>query len=109
MVGKRVVAGVPRFGVSVQPMRYGGAKAPPGNAWRENGCNAENRIVPSKVNGVKQEGISGPRNNGKGDKWFQDGAARHGSKSNSRKAASAEIARIPFALANYIARAFKSE
>lgn len=55
--------------------------------------------------GVKQAGISGPR--GKGDKWFQDGAARHGSRSNSRKAASALIAKIPFPLAQHIARSFK--
>jgi hypothetical protein len=56
--------------------------------------------------GVKQAGISGPRNNGKGDKWFQDGAARHGSKSDSRKAVSAMIAKIPFPLAQHIARVF---
>jgi hypothetical protein len=58
--------------------------------------------------GVKQTGISGPRDNGKGDRWFQDGAARHGSKSDSRKAASAMIAKIPFPLAQHIARSFKS-
>jgi hypothetical protein len=57
--------------------------------------------------GVKQAGISGERNNGKGDKWFQDGAAKHGSKSDSRKAASALIAKIPFPLAQHIARCFK--
>jgi hypothetical protein len=56
--------------------------------------------------GVKQSGISGVRENGKGDRWFQDGAARHGSKSNSRKAASAMIAKIPFPLAQHIARCF---
>lgn len=211
MVGKRVVAGVPRFGVSVQPMRHGGAKAPPGNAssplWKdreisrpgahatpeeaaalaawveerdgtEHGSGSWFAIADSKNRGartegfttagmnwsnqelrgqdftriagkqaaqkiegysdprrnggkgahltsqrenelrgvtaaqryregVKQEGISGPRNNGKGDKWFQDGAAQHGSKSNSRKAASAEIAKIPFPLAQHIAKSFK--
>jgi len=37
--------------------------------------------------GTKQPGLSGLRNNGKGDGWFQDGAARHGSKSSARKAA----------------------
>jgi len=57
--------------------------------------------------GVKQAGISGPRENGKGDRWFQDGAARHGSRSNSRKAAAAMIAKIPFALSSHIARCFK--
>jgi hypothetical protein len=58
---------------------------------------------------VKQTGISGLRNNGKGDAWFQDGAARHGSNSNSRKAASAMIAKIPFPLAQWIAKAYKPE
>ena len=62
---------------------------------------------PAEHEGVKQAGISGLRENGKGDRWFQDGAVRHGSKSNSRKAASAMIAKIPFPLANYLARHFK--
>ncbi len=57
-------------------------------------------------NGIKQGGICGPRENGKGDAWFQDGAARHGSKSNARKAASAAIAKIPFALAQWIAKVY---
>jgi hypothetical protein len=57
--------------------------------------------------GIKQAGISGVSDNGKGDKWFQDGAARHGSRSNSRKAASAMIAKIPFQLALHIAQSFK--
>jgi len=57
-------------------------------------------------NGIKQHGISGPRDNGKGDAWFQDGAARHGSKSNARKAASAMIAKIPIGLSRHIARVY---
>ena len=57
--------------------------------------------------GRKQPGISGPRANGKGDAWFQDGAARHGSKSNARKQASAMIAKIPLPLSQYIAQVFK--
>jgi hypothetical protein len=62
---------------------------------------------PGKQGGVKQPGIGGLRKNGKGDARFQDGAARHGSRSDSRKAASAEIAKIPFPLAQHIARCFK--
>jgi len=50
--------------------------------------------------GVKQAGLSGPA-------WFDKGAASHSSKSLSRKAASAQIAKIPFALSSYIARAYK--
>ncbi len=57
--------------------------------------------------GTKQAGIGGLRANGKGDAWFQDGAARSGSRSSARKAASAHIAKIPLPLAQYIARVFK--
>jgi len=57
--------------------------------------------------GIKQPGISGMRENGKGDAWFQDGAARSGSKSKARKAASAAIAKIPFPVSSYIARIYK--
>lgn len=52
-----------------------------------------------KENGTKQEG-SGPE-------WFDQGIAKHPSRSDSRKAASAQIAKIPFPLASYIARSFK--
>lgn len=58
-------------------------------------------------NGTKQPGICGPRENGKGGAWFQDGAARHGSKSNARKAASAMIAKIPLPLSRYIASVYR--
>jgi hypothetical protein len=57
--------------------------------------------------GRKQPGIAGPRANGKGDRWFQDGASRHGSKSNGRKAASAMIAKIPLPLAQHIAAVYR--
>lgn len=77
-----------------------------GSGWTEKGSLvSHNRLVANT--GVKQAGISGPRNNGKGDAWFQDGAAQHGSKSNARKAASALIAKIPFALSSRIARCLK--
>ena len=59
--------------------------------------------------GVKQPGLSGPRTNGKGDGWFEKGAARHGSKSHARKAASAMIAKIPLVLSQHIARVYKPD
>ena len=59
------------------------------------------------VEGIKQPGISGQRNNGKGDAGFQDGAAPSGSKSPARKAASAKIAKIPLPLSQWIARTYK--
>jgi hypothetical protein len=56
--------------------------------------------------GVKQPGLAGLRTNGKGDGWFQDGAAQHWSNSPARKAASAHIAKIPINLARHIAQAW---
>jgi hypothetical protein len=51
---------------------------------------------------------------GLGGDWFGSGEncseqRKHGSKSSSRKAASAMIAKIPFALAQHIARTFKPQ
>lgn len=57
--------------------------------------------------GCKQPGLAGTRNNGKGDRWFQDGSAQHGSKSPKRKAASALIAKIPLALSRHIAAVYR--
>lgn len=70
-------------------------------AWREKSYG-----TAAAVEGMKQPGISGTRENGKGDAWFQDGAARHGSKSSARKAASALIARIPERLSDWIAEVY---
>lgn len=53
------------------------------------------------IEGVKQPGLSG-------DEWWNKGAAAFGSKSESRKAASAQIAKIPLPLSSYIARAYKT-
>lgn len=58
------------------------------------------------IDGVKQAGIGGLSANGLGDAWFQDGAARYGSKSSSRKAASAMIAKIPLPLSRHIAATY---
>lgn len=77
-----------------------------GGDWFGSG---EDCSLQRRFSGTKQTGISGPRENGKGDKWFQDGAAAHGSRSNSRKAASAMIAKIPYPLASHIARTFKPQ
>ncbi len=50
--------------------------------------------------GVKQAGLSGAA-------WFDHGAVSMSSESNSRKAASAQIAKIPLPLSSYIARAYR--
>ena len=81
-----------------------------GGSWFNIGSPGQketNRNPVHELAGIKQPGISGVRENGKGDRWFQDGAARHGSKSKARKAASALIAKIPFILSQHIARSWK--
>jgi site-specific DNA-cytosine methylase len=76
-----------------------------GGSWFNIGSPGQKVTNQNPVHdGVKQSGLSGMRANGKGDRWFQDGAAASGSKSNARKAASARIAKIPFPLAQWIAR-----
>ena len=124
MVGKRVVAGVPRFGVSVSP--------PDGT---DHGSGSWFGIANSKNRGARAAKVPGISFNGEfgstspgfnvtaaqryreatkgGGDWFSSGEncsiqRRHGSKSDSRKAASASIAKIPFPLAQYIARCFKN-
>ncbi len=52
------------------------------------------------VEGVKQAGLSGPA-------WFDGGAASHSSASVSRKAASAQIAKIPLPLSRHIAQVYR--
>ncbi len=49
----------------------------------------------------------GFKQRGSGADWFDNGLCRESSKSDSRKAASAMIAKIPYPLAQHIARIFK--
>ena len=74
-----------------------------GGDWFGSGADCS---LQRHFSGTKQPGIGGPRANGKGDAWFQDGAAKHGSKSNARKAASAMIAKIPLTLSQHIAKVY---
>ena len=81
-----------------------------GGSWFNIGSPGQketNRNPVQELAGIKQPGISGTRANGKGDRWFQDGAAKHGSKSKARKAASALIAKIPEILSRHIAQAWR--
>ncbi len=65
-------------------------------------------------NGGKGVHLTSPRENAEGTKiggdWFSDSNStcrKHGSRSNARKAASAQIAKIPLALSQWIAQVFK--
>ena len=89
---------------ALMPIIFSAAKVP-GQDW--NRFKQTGEVSPHwRMEGVKQPGIGGARNNGKGDAWFQDGAARHGSKSAGRKMASAMIAKIPLPLSRYLAATF---
>lgn len=90
--------------------RRDGIKAP-GMNWSDQSKRGQDftRLAGRHAMGRKQPGISGPRANGKGDRWFQDGAAAHGSKSPRRKAASAMIAKIPMPLALHIGATYLPE
>jgi hypothetical protein len=108
----------------------------PDTTWRANGCNAENRMVPSKVECLKMSNGSVARTEKsrsaalqnydvlrssmanpaehegikQGGEWWHDPRSitrRRSSKSSARKAASAMIAKIPLVLAQYIARVYK--
>lgn len=57
-----------------------------------------------------EEGLKGFTTGlGRGHDWRQDPSGRFNSKSLGRKAASAQIAKIPFSLSSYIAQVFKPE
>lgn len=134
MVGKRVIAGPLRLGATVAPQDFtrvagqqvtknGGrgswfAIGSPGQSTLRG--NPDGRKVPEysdpRRNGGKGVHLTAPHENAAGlkeggDWWDKEcrktGMARFGAKSNQRKAASAMIAKIPFPLAQYIARSFR--
>lgn len=104
-----------------------------GGSWFNQAHNTASGVGHNPVNGVKVAGISfsgygtpgykpkgfnvtaaqryreeqGIKQNGSGPVWLDTGIAKHSSRSDSRKAASAAIAEIPYPLSNWIARVFK--
>lgn len=103
----------------------------PGFRFDGSGRSFQSESVARHVDGVKVPSLTGRRTapgkgarftsrdcgdegrKGGGD-WFGSGddcslQRRHGSKSPARKAASAKIAKIPFALSSWIARTYKPE
>jgi hypothetical protein len=76
----------------------------PETEWRANGCRAGNRMVAT-------DELAGSKGGGG---WFGAGndcslMRQHSFRSAKRKAASAQIAKIPFPLAQYIAKCFLPE
>jgi hypothetical protein len=93
----------------INPRWIGAGMKTIGHLNRRDGYAHTKHLTNPDEHGRKQPGIGGLRDNGKGDAWFQDGAARHGSKSSKRKAASAMIAKIPLVLARHIGWAWHPE
>ena len=71
-----------------------------GHVNKRGGFDHTRRLTNQRESDAVKQHLSGPE-------WFDQGAASVSSKSDSRKAASAMIAEIPFELASYVARAFK--
>lgn len=78
----------------------------PGGSWFNI---AHGRVLPEKQPGnpIRGSGEPGVKQHGSGRIWFDTGIAHLPNNSARRKAASAMIAKIPFPLANHIARVFK--
>ncbi len=74
-----------------------------GGSWFNIGSPGQTETNRNPVNGTK--GFT--TDLGRGHDWRQDPCGRFNSKSNARKAASAQIAKIPFPLAQHIARVYK--
>jgi hypothetical protein len=71
-----------------------------GGSWFGIAHNTESGCSQNPVTG---EGV---KQHGSGAEWFDNGLRKASSKSDSRKAASAQIARIPYALSEHIARCY---
>jgi C-5 cytosine-specific DNA methylase len=106
-----------------------GGRKGPGGDWFEGGRQGQDACAEAlKVPGISLSGYgepgykpqgfnvtaakrfreeNGTKQHGSGPEWFDTGIAKHSSRSDSRKAASAQIAKIPFPLASYIARSFR--
>lgn len=111
-VGGAVVGSRPRFGETLKATRRGG-KGKTNFHFYENtglpspsfhGAEHEPSVSRAVEMGSKKGFVTGL---GLGHDWRQDPSARFNSKSDSRKAASAQIAKIPFLLAQHIARIYK--
>ena len=118
-------------GRSFQSAAVEGLKVPVYSDPRRNGDKGSRLTSPAE--NERRLVVEGIKQHGSGAEWFdkalderrkaaggtkmggdyfsgeqaESSPRRHGSKSNSRKAASAQIAKIPFPLAQWIAKTFK--
>jgi hypothetical protein len=66
------------------------------------------KIADSENHGIKNIAHQGLGGGLFGGEWFNDGLSQYGSLTALRKAASAEIAKIPFQLARWIAQVYRN-
>jgi len=109
MVGKRVVAGIPQYGAGVIAIRSSAQKVNPDGTGYGPGswfkiADSKNRGVQAVGRKVGHDWLGGY---GGGFGWDCSPMRRNNSRSSARRAASAQIAKIPFSLAQHIALTFK--
>jgi hypothetical protein len=130
-VGGSIVGAVPRFGEGLRPARRGQKHNPDGTEHGQGSwiaiADSKNRGAGQKVSGFRFDGSGrsfqsaavaemhadrdseGVKQHGSGAEWWRTGNGALPSSSPRRKAASAQIAKIPFPLASHIARIFKAQ
>jgi hypothetical protein len=86
---------------ALMPMTFNGVKTNGHVNLRDGHAFTKHLTAQFESDAVKQHG-SGPA-------WFDNGIAKLGSKSTGRKAASAQIAKIPLPLSRHIAQVFKPQ
>lgn len=94
------------------PDRVGHFTKNNGGSWFTVAHNTKSGHSRNPVNNFQEDGVKlrAPghyRKPGSGKDWFDFGPAMYGSKTSARKAASAQIAMIPFQLARYIGEVYR--
>lgn len=106
MVGNRIVAGGSQFSQTTITRYRGESNKLPleiSNSIRDG-------MSPARWTNTAEHYFGGIHGTKIGGDWFSDPNStcrKHGSRSQARKAASAQIAKIPIELSRYIARAYK--
>jgi hypothetical protein len=78
-----------------------------GGSWFNVGSPGQKEVGKNPVHRIAKEVAEGRKGAGAGAEWFDQNLCQLSSKSPARKAASAKIAKIPFALSSHIARVYK--
>jgi hypothetical protein len=77
-----------------------------GGSWFNIGSPGQKVTGKNPAHAIAREVAEGRKGAGAGAEWFDDNLCKLSSKSPARKAASAKIAKIPFALSSHIARVY---